>query len=352
MKDALLIVEPWSCHFEVFPSVIQSAVNIYKNIIIYVQQPGLITHILDLKNISLIRGLQIKALPQIIDDLNYLIESNLYFDVWSNTTHVHRSNDSFEFFHNLYLSILRSNFKGSLFAVIHSDLDESFVRSVKYKARGGRVISIYLSKDTLYKHSDGSSCELFEPYTLNLSSSSCSNYAHQYTDGPLKLLIIGMCREGKKFSQLSNFNDLISKNYVQFSYSGWSPPNSFKPSGLFKAVQQGFITEVATSFTRLQDNVFNNMIAKAHAIIDLKMVENNFYLSSGNIGASVAMNIPLISHFRNYPSFNCLRYRDYSDLRKMLLDQERLREDLKFHRLLLNKELESRRIACCNLFSD
>ena len=92
------------------------------------------------------------------------------------------------------------------------------------------------------------------------------------------------------------------------------------------------------------------MVDKAHAIVDLKIVGANSYVSSGNIGASVSMRKPLIAHERNYPSFNCLRFKDYDDMKKILINKERLIEDLRFQMFLLQKEYECRRSACRKFF--
>ena len=145
--------------------------------------------------------------------------------------------------------------------------------------------------------------KLFEPYTLKLKTSKTSNESIYNLDDPIRLLIIGMCREGKKFNQLYLFKDFIKKNKVQISYCGWSPSESIRNSGLLSAVKEGLITSIACSPKRVDDNVFNKMIEQAHAIIDLKIVKENGYVSSGNIGASVAMRKTIDSSYKQLPEF-------------------------------------------------
>ena len=194
------------------------------------------------------------------------------------------------------------------------------------------------------------STKLFEPYTLKIkiNDKAIENICHDNI--PIKLLIIGMCREGKKFNQLNLFMDLIKERKVEFSYCGWSPPHSIEDSGLKTAIKSGLITSFICSSKRVEDKVFNRMVDKAHAIVDLKIVGDNSYVSSGNIGASVSMRKPLIAHERNYPSFNCIRFKDYNDMREILVKKERLIENLRFQRFLLQQEYEYRKLACRKLF--
>ena len=216
MTNILLIVEPWACHFEVFPSVINSSIDQYDGIYIFVQDPTRLKEIINEDEICSIKKVQLKSISSLVENIQRLKATNIDFDIWSNTTHIHGNYKSFEVFQHLYKSTIDRGYRGRIFTVIHNKHDYEFTERLRLESPKDQVIPIFLSKDTEYRYMAGKQHgKLFEPYTLKLKTSKTSNESIYNLDDPIRLLIIGMCREGKKFNQLYLFKDFIKKNKVQ-----------------------------------------------------------------------------------------------------------------------------------------
>ena len=344
----LVIVEPWVCHYEIFPSILHVAQKIYQSIDIYVQSRDSL--MANYKNIS--NHIKIQNLSRLINDARSAASNNIELDIWVNTTHVHGNSESFNAYQSAYRSMADNNLAKNIYIVIHNKHDVSFLKKLEIST-SVNIYPICLSQDTMYKYlPHEKNAELFEPFTLHISEDNqrIHNTYIKNSDA-INLLILGMCREGKKFRELRYFLEDIKTNSLTFSFCGWTPQGSIKPSGLFYAINHGLIDKLESSKIRVEDSIINNMISNCDALIDLKMIEqHNSYVSSGNISASVSMQKPLIAHQKNYPSFNCIRYNSYTDLIKMLRNKEIFLETLNFHAYLLKKERDERLRRCSEFF--
>lgn len=347
---SLFIVEPWICHYEVFPSIIESANAKYEKIVIYVQTPK---HLMEnYKQLpASLSHISFKELNLFLEDARTVADTS-EVDIWVNTSHIHGSAKSFNEYQCIYRSITSATFDGKIFIVIHNKHDLEFFNELS-KDKTENVFPVCLSQDTMYKFLlNHKKAKLFEPFTLNFGDRNLDNkIIYGQNPDAINLLIIGMCREGKKFRELQNFVKYIRAEQVTFSFCGWTPPGTIKQSGLFFAINNGLINNLECSKLRVKDSIINDMIIASDALIDLKSIDKaNSYVSSGNISASISMEKPLIAHQKNYPSFNCIRYDTYMTLTGMLNNIEQFKDTLAFHKFLLKKEKNDRSKKCAEIF--
>lgn len=336
----LLIIEPWCCHYEILPSLIHSTQHLYQNYVIYTPHMELAASSLStmILNVRFVNQFQ-EVEQQFVDHDS--------FDLWINTSHVHGSRPSF--FEQLERISRLSEYNQfrRIYVVLHNvhDLQWFMAMSSKSKLGPGSMKPVCLSHDVKFSLWQKSRLlpAIFTPYLLADHSSYSHNIAAQPSlanEEEIRLLIIGLCRSGKKFSSIRFFRDLIETKRVSFSYAGWVPKGSLRHSGLWDAVNSGFINHLRISNSRINDSQMNHMILDCDAIIDLKIPENGkrSYVSSGNIGAALAFARPLVAHRANYPGANCIRFVDYEDLFCQLSDFRTFRDDLLLHRFILQSQ--------------
>ena len=265
--------------------------------------------------------------------------------------HIHGNRDSYKLWQTTYKAIIGNSFIGKLFIVVHNKHDLEFFEEIKTSVLH-KVLPVCLSQDTMYRFlANEEEAKLFEPFTLSLENKVNFKNTPYKNKRSLDLLILGMCREGKKFREIGNFAKHVKEGTITFSFCGWTPQGSIKESGLFFAIKNGLVNKIECSNNRVEDSLINSMIEDCDAIIDLKSINGNTsYVSSGNISASVSMQKPLIAHKKNYPSFNCIRYSSYRNLDEMICDYQNFQDTLTFHRYILRKEKQERAIRCESLF--
>lgn len=275
-----------------------------------------------------------------------LSHSNI-FDIWINTTHVHGSTISFtEQLERLSRLTQNDRFR-RMYVLLHNKQDMHwFIAIFKGSPLGlDRIQPVCLSHDVQFSlwQISGILPGIFTPYILDDCSLLCQQTAKELVlgkSGEIKLLIIGLCRRGKMFPSISYFKDLIDARSVSFSYAGWVPKGAAKESGLWEAVNNGFIKQLCISSSRIEDTDMNRMILGCDAIVDLKIPQDGkrSYVSSGNIGASIAFTRPLVAHRSNYPGTNCIRFVDYDDLYSQLSSHNIFRDDLLLHKNILQHQ--------------
>jgi hypothetical protein len=148
---------------------------------------------------------------------------------------------------------------------------------------------------------------------------------------------------------LKTFGRLIQLDKVRFSYTGWTPRGALRASGSSEAVRAGFLHEFNTSYRRLADDVAHQYIAKADALIDLKIHDRNgeCLRATGNFGLSRSLVMPLIAHKHAYPNVPCIIFSDYDELSGRILDGRLLQEILVERSIILDRRstLERRNIS-------
>lgn len=314
--------------------------HLYQKYVIYTPHTGLAESSLSTMMLN------IKYVTQ-FQDIEQQFAEHDSFDLWINTSHVHGSRPSFFDQLERISRLLEFVQFRRMYAVLHNvhDLHWFMAVSSKCKLDPGLMQPVCLSHDvqfSLWQQSRLLSA-VFTPYFLGDHSSFSRNIAEQppsANEEEIRLLIIGLCRSGKKFSSISFFRDLIETKRVSFSYAGWVPKGSLRHSGLLEAVNSGFLNHLRISNSRIDDCQMNHMILDCDAIIDLKIPENGkrSYVSSGNIGASLAFARPLVAHRANYPGANCIRFVDYEDLFCQLFNSRTFRDDLLLHRFILQSQ--------------
>ena len=191
MNKVLLVIEPWSCHYEVFPSVINSSSKVYDHIFIYVQDPVHLSEAINKDEMNATQNLTLKRLNNLVQDIEKIKSNGIYLDIWVNTSHVHGNQQSFTIFQKIYFEALQHRFKGRLFLVIHNKHDLNFIKYLQHNQVDKKVIPVCLSKDTLYKYMlNENSAKLFEPYTLKIEINQKVAEDICYDKTPIKLLII------------------------------------------------------------------------------------------------------------------------------------------------------------------
>ena len=83
MNKVLLVIEPWCCHYEVFPSVINSSSKVYNHIFIYVQDPIQLGEAIDTNDMNATQNLTLKSLNNLVQDIEKLKNNGIYLDIWA-----------------------------------------------------------------------------------------------------------------------------------------------------------------------------------------------------------------------------------------------------------------------------
>lgn len=335
---SLIIIEPWCCHYEILPSIIDSTKDIYKDYIILSEDNVSSKHAIEfLENENNI---------YITDNIFQILSYNSSFDIWLNTSHKHGSEESFHQTTFVINSIREKARIYNIFCVIHNKIDQKWLAyQLSNQSFSQKVIAVYLSNDSKDAYAVNTFSIIFRPYCLDVPN-LIPNYLADTTC--IKLAIVGMCRAGKRFSELYRFNDLINEGKIEFVYSGWAPKATRINSGIKEAITNGYVSQCLMAEHRIKDIDVHEFLNKQHAIVDLKIIEDSWPigLSSGNIGISRALRMPLIAHERHYPDFHCIRFTNYSDLHKLLSDHNRITQILKRYRSkLLNEYGESKVLA-------
>ena len=326
----LFVIEPWVCHFEILPTVIYSAKGLFDEII--VKTLDIREAMKCIKQYATAHKVEWHNLGSNNDSENISGECL----VWLNTTHIHGNKISFNYMHNRIKKLLGREECRQLFIVIHNQHDMNWYQNLWVSCRKEereKMQLIALSEDTYYKYlMEKKGGKIIKVCILEQEKETPKKMPRE----TIRLCIVGMCREGKKFRSAINYKDLITRDLVEFVYCGWIPSNSLKESGLLEAVTKGAISQVLGSNKRVEDIKMHSFIQNSDAIIDLKIPKgkDNILMSSGNVGLSIALNVPLIAQRANYPSHNCIRYKDYDDLGDILL-QKNLREVLQLQRIFL-----------------
>ena len=335
----LLIIEPWICHFEIFPSVIKCSNDIYSQYIIF--SP-------DIKSANQSTNFLRKSSDiTITKNINQLLIPKQSCDVWLNTTHQHGASESFLTTYNVLEHINSSNDVGLIFVVIHNQHDYKWIKqSLTSSPFSSKIIAVYLSNDSRNAYPLDINFIIFKPFILD-SPALNNNYIKSMSDS-LSLSIVGMCRDGKRFTELYRFRELIKKGTINFSYAGWSPKITRRSSGINAAIMNGYLSKCLMSEERISDKNVHESLNDSHAIIDLKIIGDKTPLgiTSGNVGLSRALMIPLIAHDRHYPDFHCIRYSNYEHLLNILMDKSMITDILIRHRnKLINEHVEYNLLA-------
>ena len=338
MERKLLIIEPWICHYEVIPSVIDSACKYYSEFELYSQYTRSMGNILNKEQVKYI------SVNSIVELATKKPEKHLNVDIWMNTSHIHGSDNSIDENIAMIMQLTKRYCVGTIYMVIHNKNDIDFSCKLKSKIISCQIHLIFLSYDVQHKFEIDNkfSCKVFQPYILNCSPPSSDKDDYKKSSLPIKLCIAGMCREGKRFNELRYFKSLIKQGIVEFLYTGWIPKGSLKASGLFNAVNKGLVSQTCGSQARVKDIQMHEFISQADAIIDLKSViySERCLVSSGNVGLSLALEKPLIVHINNYPSYHCYRYHNMEQLIDWLSHPRVAKNDLLMQKkmLLRNKK--------------
>ena len=231
-----------------------------------------------------------------------------------------------------------------IFAVVHNKHDADWVGALidRNQRVFKRCVAIFLSKDMYegrtYLLSKSCMARLFVPTVLS-GYRTCLQNSVSCSMSPLRLGITGQCRGGKGFASLRYFSKLVKAEEVSFGYYGWSPPGSIRSSGLFKAVNDGLLSDLVASHHRLPDDTLHQHIGCLDALIDLKVMEGDEIgiRSSGAFTLAYALQMPLIAHENSFPLFNAITYRSHEDLLDLILSGS-LRSKIQEYRLRIKRE--------------
>ncbi len=311
---SLLLVEPWICHYELLPSVIDSTLNLYECYHLFTPDRtgayNAISHLKSKAKIELHQNLKIDSL-----------HSQSYYDIWLNTTHQHGSQESYKQSQRLLIHLIHKLKIENILCVIHNQIDQKWFIDTKESTKDMNsqcnLSPVYLSNHSAKAYPTDSIQQqlIFKPYTLNKVKKE-NDYAYPQKEKALKLSIVGMCRAGKRFSELYRFKELIKAGIIEINFVGWSPFATRRVSGINNAISCGYLSDTLMSENRLPDIKVSAFLKNSHALIDLKVIDDHSSsgISSGNIGLSRALQIPLIAHKNHYPDFSCIRYKNYDEL--------------------------------------
>jgi hypothetical protein len=359
--NSLIIIEPWRCHYEVLPSVIDSSSHLYDSFVILSEDVESCTNAISFMQSAYV----IDVFP-----INYhiFLVKNRNYDLWLNTTHIHRNSHSSSAVYSLLCSLIVRLELGSLYIVIHGGDDREWIsryrRGFASISDSLNIIEVLLALDMVRSSDHGAVPHsnmqaILYPY-LHVHSSSLlrGSCKKLYSSSPpLRLCIFGNNIESHRFSELSAFSELIEAGAVEITYCGCSFKGSIQTSGIKEAVASGHLSDIVSGKARIPDVVAHAHLQQCDAILDMNITDDANYAnrSSGKLGLSLSLMKPVIVHTDNFRSFPCMRYNSYSDLTRWIsrscesfwreLDELTMILAHKRHEaIILNKSLFSRSV--------
>ena len=224
----LIVIEPWICHYEILPTVIYSSQQFFDSI--------------SVETLNIYEAQ--KCLSNYMKE-NKLIWETLAFEnkegltrnntvIWLNTTHIHGNEESYHAMQKKIQKVANCRQCTQLNIVIHNHHDMKWYQQLRGQIESktrNKIQLIALSEDVFYKYLiDEINASIVKVCILEQEVTQKKITINER----IRLCIVGMCREGKKFKNTINFSEFIQQNKVEFVYCGWVPNRSIQDSDYWK----------------------------------------------------------------------------------------------------------------------